>query len=190
MSEQTRASRAPVEPVLEVGDIQGIVAPGFFKPHQTLIGLRYARTDKGAADFQRVAGSLEIADCATTLADRKAHRGNSDLVAPPLVAIGFGYRGLYDLTPGATQIPSEAFKIGLPGRSALLGDPQDKASKGAPINWVVGAPGTELDALVVVAGDTRTTVDEKAKEIRKQFVAIGVRHAPSAGRCAAGSARP
>jgi Dyp-type peroxidase family len=174
MSEQTRASRAPVEPVLDVRDIQGIVAPGFFKPHQTLIGLRYARTDKGAADFQRVAGSLEIADCATTLADRKAHRGNSDLVAPPLVAIGFGYRGLYDLTPGATQIPSEAFKIGLPGRSALLGDPQDKASKGAPINWVVGAPGAEPDALVIVAGDTRATVDEKAKEIRKQFVAIGV----------------
>lgn len=174
MSEQTGASRAPVEPVLDVSDIQGIVAPGFFKPHQTLIGLRYARTDKGAADFQRVAGSLEIADCATTLADRKAHRGYSDLVAPPLVAIGFGYRGLYDLTPGATQIPSEAFKIGLPGRSALLGDPQDKASKGAPINWVVGAPGAELDALVIVAGDTRATVDEKAKEIRNQFVAIGV----------------
>ena len=174
MSEQTQASHAPVESVLDIRDIQGIAAPGFFKPYQTLIGLRYQRTDKGAADFQRVAGSLDISDCAKALADRKAHRENRDLVAPPLVAIGFGYRGLYDLTPGATQISSEAFKIGLPGRSALLGDPQDKASRGAPANWVVGAPGAELDALVIVAGDTRGTVDEKANGIRKQFAAVGV----------------
>ena len=60
------------------------------------------------------------------------------------------------------MIRGKAFKIGLPGRSALLGDPQDKASKGAPANWVVGAPGAELDALVIVAGDTRATVNEKA----------------------------
>jgi Dyp-type peroxidase family len=174
MSGQTKVSRAPVEPVLAVLDIQGIVAPGFFKPYQTLIGLRYKRTDKEAADFQRVAGSLQIADCATTLADRKAHRDDPDLVAPPLVAIGFSYRGLYNLTPGATQIKSEAFKIGMPGRSALLGDPQDEASKGAPANWVVGAPAAELDALVIIAGDTRATVDKKANEICKQIAAIGV----------------
>jgi Dyp-type peroxidase family len=174
VSERVGPLRAPSEPILAVKDIQGVAAPGFFKPHQTLIGLRYARTDKEAADFQRVAGSLEIADCATTLADRRNHRENPDLVARPLVAIAFGYRGLYDLTPGATRISSEAFKIGLPGRSALLGDPQNKTSKGAPANWVVGAPGAELDALVVVAGDTRATVDEKADEIRRQFAAIGV----------------
>jgi Dyp-type peroxidase family len=173
MSEQTKTPRAPIEPVLDVGEIQGIAAPGFFKPHQTLIGLRYPRTDKGAADFQRVAGSLEIADCAKTLADRKAHRTDPSLVAPPLVAIGFGYQGLHDLTPGATQIQSEAFKIGMPGRAAMLGDPQDKTSKGSPTRWVVGAPGAELDALVVVAGDTRTTVDARAEEIRKRFADIG-----------------
>src|SRR5277367_3926951 len=95
--------RAPVEPVLDVDDIQGIAAPGFFKPYQTLIGLIFPRTDKGVADFQRVIGALEIANCATTLADRRAHRGNSKLVAPPLVAVGMGYLGLADLTAGATQ---------------------------------------------------------------------------------------
>jgi Dyp-type peroxidase family len=174
MSEQTKTSRGPLEPLLDVRDIQGIAAPGFFKPYQTLIGLRYPRTDRGAADFQRVARSLEVADCATTLADRRAHRNNASLVAPPLLAIAFGYRGLYDLTPGATQFQSEAFKIGMPGRSAMLGDPEDKISKGAPANWVVGAPGAELDALVVIAGDTRTTVDDQAENIRNRFADIGV----------------
>jgi Dyp-type peroxidase family len=167
--------RAPAEPMLDINDIQGIAAPGFFKPYQTLIGVIYPRTDKGIAEFQRVAGALEIADCATALRDRQAHRGNPDLVAPPLVAVGFSYLGLADLTPGATQIASEAFKIGLPGRSKLLGDPQDKASNGAPANWVVGAPGAELDALVIVAGDTRQTVDAKAEEIEKRFLDIGMK---------------
>jgi hypothetical protein len=30
----------PIEPVLAMQDIQGIVVPGFFKPHQTLIYIR------------------------------------------------------------------------------------------------------------------------------------------------------
>lgn len=167
--------QAPVEPVLDVDDIQGVVAPGFFKPHQTLIGLIYPRTDNGVAEFQRVVNALEIADCVATLEDRKAHRANAELVAPPLLAIGFGYRGLSDLTAGATQIASEAFKIGLPGRSALLGDPQDKADRGSPANWVVGALGFELDALVIVAGDTRASVDAKAEEIEQRFVEIGAK---------------
>jgi Dyp-type peroxidase family len=163
----------PIEPALEVEDIQGIVVPGFFKPHQTLIGLHYQRTDKAIADFLRIVCSLDVANAARTLADRKAHREKSDLVAPPLVAIGFGYLGLVDLTPGATTIESEAFKIGLPGRSALLGDPQDPSSRGSPANWVVGAPGAELDALVVVAGDDRPSVDAEAQRIKTAFQEAG-----------------
>jgi Dyp-type peroxidase family len=165
----TDTTRGPVEPVLDIGDIQGVAAPGFFKPFQTLIGLVYPRTDKGVADFQRVARELEIADCAATLRDRKAHRAQADLIAPPLLAIGFSFVGLYELTAGAAEIPSEAFKIGMPGRSALLGDPQDKTSKGAPAKWVVGAPGAEFDALLIVAGDSRDSVDAKAREIEKRF---------------------
>jgi hypothetical protein len=71
--------RVPDEPVLEVEDIQGIAVPGFFKPHQTLIGLRYTRTEKAIADFQRVVHALGIATCAQTLANRKAHRENPEL---------------------------------------------------------------------------------------------------------------
>jgi Dyp-type peroxidase family len=164
---------APIEPVLEVEEIQGIAIPGFFKPHQTLIGLHYQRTDKAIADFLRIVRSLDVANAARTLADRKAHREKTDLVAPPLVAIGFGYLGLVDLTPGATTIESEAFKIGLPGRSALLGDPQDPSSPGSPADWVVGAPGAELDALVVVAGDDRPSVDAEAQRITTAFEEAG-----------------
>jgi deferrochelatase/peroxidase EfeB len=170
----TNVSRnAPSEPVLDVEDIQGIAIPGFFKPHQTLIGLRFERTDKAITDFGRVVRSLDVANAARTLADRRAHREKADLVAPPLIAIGFGFPGLVDLTPGGTEIESEAFKIGLPGRSALLGDPLDIGSPGNPPNWVVGAPGAELDALVIVAGDDRPSVDTEAQRITAAFQKAG-----------------
>jgi Dyp-type peroxidase family len=178
---------APVEPVLDVADIQGAAAPGFFKPFQTLIGLNYPRTDKGVAAFQRVVASVDIADCARTLQDRKAHRADPNLVAPPLIAIGLSYLGLVDLTASATEIASEAFKIGLPGRSALLGDPREGA--GSPACWAVGAPGAELDALVIVAGDTRETVDEAARKIENRLVEAGVKSLVQAGGVLPGEMR-
>lgn len=125
------------------------------------------------ADFLRIVRSLDVTNAARTLADRKAHRENRDHVAPPLIAIGFGYTGLVDLTPGATMIESEAFKIGLPGRSAMLGDPQNPSSPGSPTNWVVGAPGAELDAMVIVAGDDRPSVDAEAQRITTAFEQAG-----------------
>ena len=71
---------APAEPILDGADIKGIAVPGFFKPYQTLIGANYPRTEEGVAAFQRVVTLLEIADCAHTLQDRKAHRADPKLV--------------------------------------------------------------------------------------------------------------
>jgi Dyp-type peroxidase family len=166
-------TKAPVEPVLELEDIQGIAVPGFFKPHQTLIGLRYDRAEKATEHFQRAVRALSVSNGAATLADRKAHRKNSNLIASPLVAIGFSYSGLLGLTPGAALFESEAFKIGLVGRSRLLGDPQASDSPGNPTNWVIGAPDVELDALVIVAGDDRESVDAAVEPIEKVFLDAG-----------------
>jgi Dyp-type peroxidase family len=166
-------TKPPEEPVLELEDIQGIAVPGFFKPHQTLIGLRYDRAEKATEHFQRAVRTLSVSDGAATLADRKAHRKNSNLIARPLVAIGFSYSGLVGLTPSAARFASEAFKIGLVGRSRLLGDPQASDSPGNPTNWVIGAPGAELDALVVIAGDDRESVDAAAAPIEKVFLDAG-----------------
>jgi hypothetical protein len=51
MSQKT-APRLPVEPILELDDIQGIVAPGFFKPHQMLLGTRYSREPHSIASLK------------------------------------------------------------------------------------------------------------------------------------------
>jgi hypothetical protein len=82
-----------------------------------------------------------------------------------LTALGFTYQGLHKLTPGAAAIPSAAFRLGLAGRSSFLGDPTDPKDEGSPSNWRVGGPGTEVDALFVVAGETRAMVDARARQL-------------------------
>ena len=166
-------------------DIQGEVVPGFFKPHQTLLGLRIPDRITALRRFKRIVKDLsaEITTARQTLDDRRAHRefrrrtksGASEAEqAGVLTAIGFSYRGLIRLTPSASLITSEPFRLGLVARSTLLGDPIDASEEGAPWNWVVGAPGAELDALVIVAGNQRNWVTKRARELAERLMKGGV----------------
>jgi Dyp-type peroxidase family len=173
----------PVEPVLEMREIQGLAIPGFFKPHMTLLGLSYG-DGLVLTNFKGLLGKLasEISTAEQTLANRREFRRlrsaektlyPADAPSIVLTAIGFTSKGLSKLTPGARDIPSEAFQQGLPARSALLGDPTDPKSEGHPSKWVVGAGDSEPDALIVVAGDKREGVDERAEELRGRIKATG-----------------
>jgi hypothetical protein len=92
---------------------------------------------------------------------------------PPLLAVAFSFPGLRDLTVGAMAIPSVAFRNGLLQRSSLLGDPTDPNAPGNPVHWKVGGPGKELDILVVVAGDDRKSVADRASTIQAQLADLG-----------------
>jgi Dyp-type peroxidase family len=173
---------APAEPVLELDDMQGIAVPGFLKPHQALVYLRFPQDRAGLlgtrAAIAVLARNGSISSGAATLKDRRDHR---DYVAGklkeadrrPLMAIGFTARGLGKFTPAVRQIASPAFLGGLVQRAALLGDPTDPSDPGAPENWVVGKPGEELDAMVVVAGDHRVSVRETASRLASQLASLG-----------------
>jgi Dyp-type peroxidase family len=170
----------PTEPLLDMEDIQGIAVPGFFKPHQMLLGIRYAREKADISRLKRLLAVLapEIATAAETLCDRREHRASAKSGAKaqawlPLVAIGFSFQGLFDLAVGASEIPSLAFKNGLIQRSGLLGDPVDPSKPGHPQTWSVGKPGEELDILIVVAGDDRDSVKTRAMSLADRFVEIG-----------------
>jgi len=164
-----------------MSDIQGIAIPGFFKPHQTLIYIRLPDNPGVVGQFRRFLAGFVVSTAAETLADRRLFRRSSEdsperarsdeLV---LAAIGFTYQGLLKLTPGAFYIPSEAFRHGLPVRSELLGDPRDPSDEGHPIKWVVGARGSELDVLIVVAGSRRGRVSERAGAIVRALSNLGV----------------
>ena len=165
----------PDEPVLEMADIQGIAVPGFFKPQQILLGIRYPRGHANIARLRGLLGALvpEIATAAVTLQDRRDHRAGLTRAFPPLVAIGFSFPGLFGLTPGAAEIRSPAFRIGLVGRSALLGDAVHPGQPGHPSTWAVGQSGQELDILVVVAGDDPESVKARADDLSARFIDVG-----------------
>lgn len=171
----------PVEPILEMSEIQGIAVPGFLKPYQCLLYVRYTANGHVIAQFKKFLETLKISTAAETLADRRQFRAakrdseqRRESNMHILTAIGFTYQGLSKLTASAFYIRSEAFRQGLATRSALLGDPQDENSEGHPTNWTVGRTGEELDALIVLAGGVKDNVVDRGKEIAAQLQAIGV----------------
>ena len=179
----TANSKAPVEPVLELDDIQGIAVPGFLKPHQTLVALRLP-AGAGLAGAKAFLGQLaeSISSGTETLEDRRARRQEARQQGVRhvrregrvLVGLGCSAPGLAALTPGAAALDSPAFKIGLAGRSALLGDPTDSNDEGHPDNWVIGGPGKLPDLFLVLAGDHRDMIDQRAATLLEQAVKAGL----------------
>jgi len=171
---------------VELDDIQGAVVPGFLKPHQTLLGLRVRTGTEAAKKFKLLVRTLsdQVATGRETLADRRDFRDErgaaptgfhrAPVAGTVFIGLAFTYRGLRRLTSGADAIESDAFRLGMPVRSSLLGDPTNPKSAGHPSNWIVGGSGRELDALVVVAGDHRTDVDAKVATLKSTFARFGV----------------
>ncbi|MGC1614389.1 MAG: Dyp-type peroxidase [Candidatus Acidiferrum sp.] len=175
----------PVEPVLELADIQGIAVPGFLKQAQTLLGVRIPEGEEALENFKETLGGVidGLGTGRAVLDDRRAFRRlkreknerypeRKDPVV--FLAVALSYVGLAKLIPGADEIPSEAFRRGLVQRSPLLGDPTDPGDEGSPAKWMVGAPGGELDALFVLAGDERHDVNEKAERLAELLRRSGV----------------
>lgn len=177
MNAPVESQVAPVEPVLELADIQGASIPGFLKPFQTLIGINCDARIDSIKDFKRFIRemSAKLSTGVDTLADRRAHRAlkfadRADEKPPEvLTGIAFSSGGLLKLTPGASTIPSDAFQRGLTERSTMLGDPVDPSNEGNPNNWVVGGMKGELDALILIAGDSSDQVDARAQELIGQI---------------------
>jgi deferrochelatase/peroxidase EfeB len=161
---------AVVEPVLDMDDIQGIAVPGFFKPHQTLLQVRLGTA--GISDLRVFLQEFRVSTAAETLADRRAHRAGKANVEV-LTAIGLAWPALRAMAPDAATIESPAFRTGLAGRSALLGDPDDPGDPGHAKNWEVGGTGRDLDALIVFAGDRRHAVSAAAMAVAAKLRAVG-----------------
>jgi Dyp-type peroxidase family len=174
----------PREPLLEMSEIQGAVLPGFFKPHQMLIGLRIPKGPRAVGSFKALLKSMarDISTAALTLADRRAFRQRRKERKTPhplgkegtvLVGLALSSSCLLRLVPSSGLIPSEAFHSGMVKRSALLGDSTDPNNEGYPENWFVGKPGFELDALIIIAGDHRHAVSDRAHALHAALEAAG-----------------
>lgn len=163
-----------------MSQIQGIVVPGFFKPHQHLVGVRFP---KGVAPTRRVKTFLRnipVSSAEVTLDDRRNHReraesGSEGTASAPLLlqAAAFTFSGLSKLGLNPDDMPSPAFKMGMAARSAMLGDP--RTGPGSPATWKVGGPSRKLDALLIIAGDDPASVRQSAKKLVRDVRSAGLR---------------
>lgn len=156
------------EPLLDLQQIPGIAVPGFFKPHQALLSLRLV---DGPA-LRRCADALlalldedGIASGLQTLADRDHHRQHPEQASPhdPLVAVAWSAQGLDKLQPQrAAEVPSAAFRLGMPARAGLLGDPP-------PAAWRIGHGGAMPDLMLVIAGNSPDTVRTACERLHQRL---------------------
>lgn len=166
----------PVEPVLELDQIQGIAVPGFLKPQQTLLYAYHGNGEVPAvkAFLRQLAPTLSTG--VQTLADRRSYRGAvaAGVQRAPLLAVGFTFPGLLKLTASAKGMRRDAFRHGLPARSSLLGDPRRSSNRGHPSQWVVGGPGNIPDFMLVIAGDDRGPVNAMATSMITRLDGAGI----------------
>lgn len=172
-----------IEPKLPMSEIQGIAVPGFLKQHHSLLGIRFPQGNQSMRHAQNALRGIadQLSTARATLDDRRNHRKkraearldlDQSVGHTVLVAAAFSYQGLRKLTPGTDAIPSIAFRQGLAARSGLLGDPL--SGDGSVSKWVVGGPGREMDALLVIAGDRRIEVTARAEKLRTDLEKGGI----------------
>lgn len=156
------------EPILQVNEIQGNSLGGFQKDHEMLMFLKITDVTIAKKWLQTIAPY--IATAAEVIQfnrlfkeTRKRRYGREGTVRSTFINIGFSFDGLKKLTPDADQFTDEAFKEGLPKRSAALGDPTDPQAPGHPNNWLIGGPNSIPDVLLIVASDDPSRLDEEVE---------------------------
>ena len=163
--------RTPAEPVLHVDNIQGNILGGFNKDFQTLVFLKIRRP----AAFKKwlkakipwIASLAEVVAFNRLYKSMRYRRKSEPGLKVTWVNIAFSYKGLQKL--GAINVRDNfvdnAFKEGLPSRSRLLSDPiNDREAEGHPKNWLVGGTSTQVDVVLIVAGDDREDVHRTVNE--------------------------
>jgi Dyp-type peroxidase family len=159
------AADAPVDPVVDLAEVQGNVLAGFNKDHQRLLFLRFgdgaaARTWL-AAIAEQVATSDEVLRFNRLFADARARRGGEQSVpTSQWVNVALTHDGLARLGVGNGELASfpDAFRQGMAARARRLGDVDDSA----PARWVGLFASGRVDGLLLLAADDATTLDRLA----------------------------
>lgn len=169
------------EPLLAIDETQGNILPGFGRPVQLLVGLRF--TNAGAAR------SLlrDLLPKVTPLCAVYEHRLRrkeffaASIPMPRLNArwmnVALSVDGLRILGDETIADLDTAFRLGMAARSRGLGDPvtptrdDGKPNPGHKSHWVMGGPHNTADALVVLAADEVADLDQEEVWLRERIAA-------------------
>jgi len=174
-------SDSKLEPLLDWDDIQGNILGGFNKDHQTLIGLRFSSdltsNKKFLSDLsKRITTLKEVLSYKAVRARRMREEGSEpkDLKAV-WTAAALSFDALRTLTSEADSFTDLEFRNGLPKSSARLGDPTVQGGVNDFSQWVVGAPGSIPDVLMIVAGDDVSELRETTQLVTEASDSAGLK---------------
>lgn len=173
------------EPVLDVDNIQGNIAPGFGKPVQLLVGVGL---DDAASARALLADLLPKVTTMREVYDRRVERkaflaaGMATPGHPDKCWLNLALSAKAMLLLGHPEVQSldPAFRLGMAARSRTLGDPVaatvgDRPNRGHKSNWVVGGPHNEAALLIIIAADAESAVDEEEAWLREKVAGGGGR---------------
>jgi Dyp-type peroxidase family len=153
------------EPLLETAEIQGKIAPGFARPCEMYVSLRFQDAEGG---HHLIRSIVDLVTPMSTAFEQKAIRKSQNTGQPNALGLSNDVFCCAALTAdgfrllGHPEIESldRAFRIGQFKRSFSLGDPRnanrsdDKPNPHHRDHWVVGGKGTLANMLVILAGES------------------------------------
>lgn len=169
------------EEVLEIADIQGNILAGFNKDFQWFLFLKIYDRDI-AKDWlgslvHFVASTEEVLLFNKMFRTLRARRSlEPQGIASTWLNIAFTYEGIKKLTSEeeARKFQDTPFRLGLPVRSRLIGDPRDPLAEGSPDNWVVG--GTDQskypDILLIIASDDPSYLETEVNRLKSDMLTL------------------
>lgn len=154
---------------VDLSNIQGNIVSGFNTNFQCFLGLRREPGAEAIALRSWVSGLADKATSARAVRDqRAAMRDTEKSVGMTWLMVGFGFSLLSFLRPDAT-FNSVPYRNGfLARRRSVMSDESD------PSDWAAGGPSTEIDVLLIIAGNDREAVENEVNLIETEAAALGV----------------
>lgn len=164
------------EPLLEVDQIQANILPGFKLPHLFFIAAKIKDKYLFSKFLSYLLPTITTAKNAIDYHSERIQKAKDRKIfgiqsfSLPLqnnlfwVNIGFGKDFLNNYNKDAETVDT-SYKVGLAGRSFLLGDPRDPLLKGNKTHWLFGNETNEADFFLIVGSENRDYLMDRSKEI-------------------------
>lgn len=145
-----------------LSNIQGNIFGGFNKDYQTMLFLHFLDPAKGRKwvghIIDEIATSEEVKKFNDLFKDLKKRHGREGIVKATWTNIAFTHSGLKALgvLHSDLELFPEDFKAGMAARAHLIGD----LGNSAPENWVTPLGSKDIHAVLIVASDSPSDLNE------------------------------
>jgi Dyp-type peroxidase family len=169
------------EEVLEIADIQGNILAGFNKDFQCFLFLkihdRHIAKSWLSSLVPSIASTEEVLLFNKMFRVLRIRRGKDPHgMSATWINIAFTYEGITKLTSAAesSKFQDTPFRLGLPLRSGLIGDPRDPLAEGSPNQWVVGGSDQNKypDILLTIASDDPSYLLAEVNRLKSDLLAL------------------